>query len=60
MSLTKFVKEEALKDAALMREGAIDIVKWHFYKSAIISKMEPSKPLKEFLEILGIKVVISK
>ena len=50
MSLTKFIKEEALKDAALIKKGKIDKAVWHFYRSAVTGKIGPSGPLEAFLK----------
>lgn len=56
MALTNRLREEALKDAALIKSGDIDGAIWHFYKSAVTGKIGPSKPLETFLKGLGIKV----
>ena len=53
MSLTKFIKEEALKDYALLKRGDITESVWHFYRSAKTGKIGPSGPLKSFLEDHG-------
>lgn len=57
-SLTQFIKEEALKDIQLMKDGNVKEVVWHFYKSAVTGKAGPSGPLEKFLKENGIKVMI--
>ncbi len=56
-SLTDSVTQ-ALKDIELFNEGVIEGVEWHFFKSGKTGKVGPSGPLKDYLEGLGIKVVI--
>ncbi len=57
-SLTDSVKTQALKDVELLGKNQINGIEWHFFKSGTTGKVGPSGPLKDYLEGLGIKVII--
>ena len=57
-SLTKNIRSQIAKDAALIQSGQIKGAAWHFFKSPQTGKIGPSAPLREALENVGIKVII--
>lgn len=56
--LGKRIRLQALKDSYLLKNGIVEKVEWHFYKSEITGKIGASKPLLEFLKENNISYII--
>ncbi len=56
-SLTNFVKTQVLKDAELLKNGSVDDVIWHFFKSGVTGKGGPTQSLESFLLEHGITII---
>ena len=57
-ALTQRVRMQVLKDAELIRTGAIERSVWHFFVSGVTDKGGPSHPLFDFLIQNGIDYMI--
>ena len=57
VKLTKFVKDQIIKDVELRRLGKIDEIVWRFFKSDATKLSGPSKDVFDLLKENGIKVL---
>ena len=55
--LSQFIQQEINKDYYLLRNGFVNKVEWHFFRSQITSKGGPSAPLLNELLKKGFKVI---
>jgi RHS repeat-associated protein len=58
VSLTKFVKNQILKDVELRATKQVEGILWKFYKSPVTGKGGPTKALEQFLKKYKIDYVI--
>ncbi len=56
--LTPFIKKQILKDAELLKNGDIEGVKWHFFKSEISGKGGANQKVYDFLKENGIEYIL--
>lgn len=56
--LSKFIRQQILKDTALLAEDKAKEVTWHFFRSPVTGNVGPSGPLRKALEDAGIKIVL--
>lgn len=57
-SLTKFIRQQILKDKALLTRKTVDEVTWHFFRSPVTGKIGPSAPLEKALKEAGINIML--
>lgn len=57
-ALTQRIRVQILKDAELIRTGAIEKSVWHFFVSGVTGLGGPSQPLIDFLVQNGIEYII--
>lgn len=53
-----FHKKQADKYTALLKEGQVDVVEYHFFRNTRGGKYGPTPALRKYLEDRGIKVFI--
>ncbi|WP_018130097.1 hypothetical protein [Effusibacillus pohliae] len=57
-AVAKRVKQQILKDVALINAKEIEGAHWHFFRSTVTGRIGASQSLRTFLEQNGIKYTI--
>jgi filamentous hemagglutinin len=58
ISFGRSIRRQVAKDAELLKDGAVESVEWHFFKSPTTGKSGPTESLREALEEAGITIII--